>query len=299
MACGKAPSNLDCDGIPDNGCESKSTTNDNCGACGVKCVDPAKPCINTAEGFRCGCPDGKILCPLPDGSPMCVDPSRDDANCGGCGNTCDPAGDGSALPPHTYYGCRDGKCGKRKCEISFPSNYMDCDGDIDLPSSNGCESSNSSPDSCGACGNACGPDQQCQGNEVGTFFCACPEGETYCGDICLDIDGHSFCLTGKCTDIASDRENCGACKHACPQSLATTPLTVATCTFGTCGTECVQGRADCNGNPADECEVDTNSDPRNCGGCGVVCDAVAGQACVGGRCVVEPCTLPQDDGGIK
>jgi hypothetical protein len=57
----------------------------------------------------------------------------------------------------------------------------------------------------------------------------------------------------------------------------------------------VEGRADCNGNLEDSCEVKIDSDPYNCGACGVVCDAVAGQACVHGRCAVEPC--PEQDAG--
>ncbi len=32
---------LDCDGLPDNGCEANDRRDDHCGACGTKCSDPA------------------------------------------------------------------------------------------------------------------------------------------------------------------------------------------------------------------------------------------------------------------
>lgn len=47
-----------------------------------------------------------------------------------------------------------------------------------------------------------------------------------------------------------------------------------------CG--CAPGRADCDGNPGNGCEVDTTSDAGNCGACGVACDA--GLACVASGC---------------
>ena len=65
----------------------------------------------------------------------------------------------------------------------------------------------------------------------------------------------------------NDPENCGACGHVCP----TGPGQVGTCTQGTCGVTCAPGHADCNGDPADGCEVDTATDPGNCGACGTTC----------------------------
>ncbi|MDF2697366.1 MAG: hypothetical protein K0S65_5749, partial [Labilithrix sp.] len=65
--------------------------------------------------------------------------------------------------------------------------------------------------------------------------------------------------------------------------------TRAVCDYGICKLACGMRWANCNGNVDDGCEVDIFSDPRNCGGCGISCDVAAGQACAGGRCVVEPC----------
>lgn len=67
------------------------------------------------------------------------------------------------------------------------------------------------------------------------------------------------------------------------------------CLYGECKQICNADRADCNGSSVDGCETSINSDPKNCGGCGVTCDLASGQACVLGHCVVEPC---ETDAGV-
>jgi hypothetical protein len=51
---------------------------------------------------------------------------------------------------------------------------------------------------------------------------------------------------------------------------------------GGSGPMCPKGTADCDGNPMNACKTDLNSDPRNCGACGVVCQPPGG--CHGGKC---------------
>jgi len=284
MTCRKDIPGLDCDGVPDNGCETDPLSNENCGACGAKCPDPAKPCVDRAySDFGCGCLDGKLYCPET-ADPPCTNASRDDNNCAKCGNACDPAGGEGAAPPpdNMYYGCLGNKCGQLKCAPGF--------GDCDANPNNGCEESLISNDHCGGCGNICGPGKQCALDMFGTPFCACPTGETFCSLFCMG----ETCF-GACRDLTSDAFNCGGCGLACPSGGAGSS---ASCTYGSCSTTCESGRADCNGNTQDGCEVNTMSDPFNCGACNVACDAIAGQACVGGRCVVEPCDQIQDDGGL-
>ena len=270
---------LNCDGVPDNGCETNPLSNDNCGYCGNQC--PAdNPCIDRGQGnYACGCKPGEINC---GGSAPCIDPSRDDANCGACGNACPPQGDGTVTPPPaTYFGCFDSQCGTLKC--------MALTGDCDLLADNGCETSLTDDDNCGACGNKCQPGMSCRLNGFMTPECMCAAGQTLCtsgcfGDLCFGI----------CNDLSSDKSNCGACGNACSLNV---PNADEACVYGKCEWSCNRGWGDCNGNRDDGCETNIGSDPKNCGGCGIACDGVAGQACVDGQCMVEPCDELQDAGG--
>lgn len=57
-----------------------------------------------------------------------------------------------------------------------------------------------------------------------------------------------------------------------------------------CRTPCPAGRADCNGFIADSCEVTLDTDPKNCGGCGQICDAPNGTpGCAAGSCTIASC----------
>jgi hypothetical protein len=77
-------------------------------------------------------------------------------------------------------------------------------------------------------------------------------------------------------ELLSDRENCGACGHACGADEV--------CGNGTCMT-CAQDQTLCG----DSC-VAMDSDVLNCGGCGIACNV--GEACIAGECAV-PCDTAQ------
>lgn len=271
---------LDCDGIPDNGCEASPLGNDHCGACGRKC--PAdNPCVQrSSNDYQCGCPDGQTWCPNPNALAQCVDLETDDANCAACGNACPPEGDGRERPPNTHFGCYDHECGTLKCDMF----YDDCD---KVPET-GCEALLVDDHNCGVCGNECAGGTHCRLDQYYVPQCMCAPGQTYCERFCIG----EICV-GTCADLTSDKDNCGACGFACPQP----PLDVQACSYGKCELTCTMGRGDCNGNLADGCETNIASDPKNCGGCGHVCDAIAGQACVDGQCLVEPCDVLEDAGG--
>ncbi len=276
---------LDCDGLPDNGCETSADSNDNCGYCGNKC--PAdKPCIDRGiTDFACGCKPGELNC---GGPAPCIDPSQDDENCGACGNACPPDGDGTVeAPPNMYFGCFDGECGVLKCSALFGN----CDGRID----NGCETYLVDDDHCGICKNRCQDGTTCGRKSLFAPIttCHCPKGTTFCGAV-LTQGGVEVEKIGECRDLTSDRENCGACGNICTLSV---PNADEGCVYGECAWSCKQGWGDCNGSRDDGCETNTSSDPKNCGGCGVACDGIAGQACIGGQCMIEPCDELQDAGG--
>jgi hypothetical protein len=270
---------LNCDGVPDNGCETMLPNSDHCGACGLKC--PAdKPCIDRSiYDYACGCKAGETYCPGP--FLPCVDAQTDDLNCGGCNNACPPDGDGSERPPNTYFGCSDGACGTLKCN----GGYGDCDSVRD----NGCEVALTDDDNCGACGNKCQNGMQCRLNRFLIPECMCPQGQTFCPSFCIE----TLCA-GYCADLSADKDNCGACGSMCAYNV---PKAFEGCSYGTCERTCETGWGDCNGNRDDGCETNIGSDPKNCGGCGIVCDGIAGQACVDGQCMVEPCNVLEPDAG--
>ncbi|MFC1611897.1 amidohydrolase family protein, partial [Myxococcota bacterium] len=53
---------------------------------------------------------------------------------------------------------------------------------------------------------------------------------------------------------------------------------------------CPHGHADCNGNPADGCEINISADPDHCGGCGQACNLDhASTTCAAGSCEIAGC----------
>lgn len=260
----------DCDGIPDNGCESRLGSPTACGGCGKAC--PAgEPCVKD----ECGCPPPFTNC-----GGRCVDLKTNDYECGACGVACAPD-DPEPPPPHAYYGCAESTCGHLKCDESPPTYaWADCNHDP----SDGCEIDLYSLDdaNCGACGVTCTGGQHCR-LYFGFFGaqprCACPPGTEACpGNVCLDL--------------SRDVSACGACGRVCPNPGPDAHGAMA-CVGGECKLLCAEGYADCNDNPNDGCEVNLKSDPHHCGSCATACDGAVGQPCVGGACAMEPCGGPR------
>ena len=276
MECNAALGSKDCDGLVDNGCESSALDPTNCGACGVVCAagERCRYQDQKRTEIGCGCPPGTVDC-----RGFCRDLGADDANCAACNKRCDRTG-GPNAPQYSnmYYGCVSGQCGKLKCNARF----ADCDGDLE----NGCETSTFTDDNCGHCGNKCGAGQKCAVDDMGLPSCVCDSDLTFCqtGEV-------SGLPKGYCVDISSSVGDCGACGTACAV-FGDGWGQRAECEFGNCVIACSDGWANCNGSQVDGCEIDTRSDPRNCGGCGITCDLTLGQACVAGKCVVEPCDQP-------
>jgi hypothetical protein len=83
-------------------------------------------------------------------------------------------------------------------------------------------------------------------------------------------------------NLKTDPNNCNGCGlgHVCSANHITTP----SCTNGACDGMCDAGFADCNNDKlSDGCEINTNTDANNCGGCGMAFACAVG-ACVGGHC---------------
>jgi Stigma-specific protein, Stig1 len=120
---------------------------------------------------------------------------------------------------------------------------------------------------CGACGRACPTGQMCS---MGVCAITCGPGLTVC--------------SGACVNTQTDNAHCGMCGNACPAVASGT----SACTAGACRITCATGAGDCDMMAANGCEARLASDPRNCGGCGVVC--AAGSLCAGGACVTPGST---------
>lgn len=253
----------DCNGIPEDGCESDLTKPDNCGFCGNAC-GPGGSCTSDATGatYNCEtCAPNEVRC-----SGTCLDPTMNDDNCGACGHKCEdeplPA-DAGAPPAHMYFGCKENACGHLKCEQGF----ADCNQDP----GDGCEAAiGVENNNCGGCGVDCGPDETCNDG-----YCTCPA-----------VFGLCNCMT----NFDSDPYNCGACGNECPSSFSMTAQGKASCVAGHCSFDCNAGYGDCNHDTNDGCETYLRIDPRHCGSCDVAC--AAGQACVEGVCATEPCDQP-------
>jgi hypothetical protein len=151
----------------------------------------------------------------------------------------------------------------------------------------------------------------------------CAEGETECGDLCLDlavdIDNCGACGTvcaagqtcsaSACTDIcAAGQQFCGG---GCVDPGTDPAFCGATdCAGGAIGEQCannydcVGGGCECNvAGGYTECGpnscVDLTSDINNCGTCGTVCETANGASCIDGICraaVTYAGTLPPQNG---
>lgn len=77
--------------------------------------------------------------------------------------------------------------------------------------------------------------------------------------------------------------NCGACGNSCPNPPNGTP----TCIAGACGVDlCNPGFGNCDNDPMNGCETNTESTNAHCGACGNACGAM--DVCNAGQCVNAP-----------
>lgn len=249
---------IDCGG---GTCVDPFTNTQHCGAtpgCGIEGAGSAgDSCVN---GLVCNigvcavsCPGSQVNC---DGT--CVDPISDPRHCGataGCGAVAGTPGEA----------CINGQvCSEGACASSCSVTNTNCSGS--------CVDTNTNPVHCGNCATACAL--------ANVMTDACVNGAcavAACGAGFGDCDGVAAngCET---VTTASDINNCGGCGLRCQYANAG-----AQCNAGTCArTGCDLGFADCDGDPANGCEVDTRADNGNCGTCLNACGG--GQVCSVGAC---------------
>lgn len=103
-----------------------------------------------------------------------------------------------------------------------------------------------------------------------------------------DCDGDA--ADGCEVDTNQDPHNCGTCGHDCFAGGGTTNWV---CDQGKCAvSKCPLGKGDCNNNPADGCEDNLTSDPKNCSFCGHDCSNTvlhATAVCNNSKCDYSTC----------
>jgi len=236
--------------------------------CGRGCAPcgPGKHCIDVAD-----CED-QLLCN--DGVCIergCINEVQDgdetDMDCGGGG--CTPCTTGQGC--HEGTDCDSGVCSGIECQAPA------CDDRV----RNGKETAVD-------CGGGCPPcmvDQPCEiGDDCSSGQCNAGTCGTDCADGLANCDeeNDNACEVNTRTDVA----NCGACDHACDL-----PHAAAECSAGECHIQadgCDAGYQDCNGDPADGCEVNLKTSKLNCGACDNVCPDLNGNpSCVAGQCQIS------------
>ncbi|MBL8916930.1 MAG: hypothetical protein JNM17_39870 [Archangium sp.] len=288
-----------CDGI-DNNCNDQTdegfnlaTDPNNCGMCGLVCNVPGNTVSSYAcVGGVCGigtCAMGRSNCNQQYADGCEIDVTTDVSHCGQCMNAC--------MTPNGTPACVVGACRIGTCNQGFAN----CNGQIP----DGCEvDTTSSVGNCGACNavcNAANANNSCV-NSVCAFTCqpnwydadgirtngceyACirtNNGVEQCDRIDNDCDNR----IDEDFDLTSNPLHCGMCNRACSAPFATT-----SCTASNCGiVSCNAGRANCNGQYVDGCEVDTQNTLAHCGGCNQACaPANATPRCNAGMCQIQSC----------
>ena len=222
-------------------CVDTASDRAHCGGCDKKCAD-GEVCSQGACALSCG--GGTSLC-----REGCRDLKTDPTNCGACGTAC---GAGRA-------------CVKGECVSGCLDGLTTCSG----PGADGgslyCANIQTDNSNCGACGKVCGPGLACKSGVCST---TCGGGDTLCpGPTGGDASGVAFC-----SNLKTDRRNCGTCGVECTPGLL--------CSNGTCAVSCQANLVECGGT----C-VDPNSSRAFCGatpGCGAN-GGSAGTACADGN----------------
>jgi Cys-rich repeat protein len=268
--------------------------NDGNAGCSPACVAPIAYCnpshvcvaclqdVDCPTGFVCrpagavtvcaqGCTDdsrcggGQKCC-----GGACTDVSKDASNCGGCGAACSI--------PHATAACAGGMCGLAACNPGY--------GDCNKNPSDGCETNlHTDPVNCAVCGAKCSFPNARVACSDGCYIGACLYGFDDCNG--KNDDGCE-------TSVISDKKNCGACGNACNNP----PHAQAACVNAACRlAACDPGFSDCDGNPANGCEVQTGIDKNNCGACGNQCGQ--GLVCINSSCTCPQCNFPNAKSACK
>lgn len=249
-------------------------------------------------------------------------PTQADGDGDGIGDACEGLVCASAancpVAPNAIVACQGGTC----VIIGCTGGYSNCNGLY----ADGCERNVVSDNqSCGSCGLVCPAGTSCFN---GQCVANCGPGFTNCAGVCRDLltdrnncgacglvctpgpNQYAGCFNGACfvgcnpgysdcdgnpgngceVFIGGNNPNaCGGCCTTCSFPNATATCVNGVCTIGACNA----GFANCNGNPADGCETNIQTNTQNCGACNAVCPTLpnATVVCVNGTCTIGSCNF--------
>jgi hypothetical protein len=203
-------------------CANVMYDNYSCGNCGHTC--PAGQscqgglCAQTPDGGAAQCgPAPQASCLDPTGKPYCANLLFDQINCGGCGHAC-----------AANEVCQNGGCilsgsadGGTAPPPNCPAAMKAC-----IPATGGgyCADIVNDTNNCGQCFNPCAAGYFCQ-----NATCV-PQGTGTDGGTAINCIAPAVpCDNTYCSDLKSDRNNCGGCHIAC---IATDFCNLGVCTPG-------------------------------------------------------------------
>jgi hypothetical protein len=234
-----------------DGCETELSVPENCGACGQHCPSD-KPLCSGGKCTSIVCPSDKADC---DANNIECETSLHALNhCGSCGAVCENV-------PHASLSCSTGTC-----QPTCNSGYANCDKAL----TNGCETDLHTNGNCGGCGVNCAYANGAASCSTGTCqLGTCNSGYGNCNNNTRD----------GCEQRLNTSSHCGQCGKACSVANASPNCGSGSCQIGNCNS----GFANCDGDVTNGCEINQNSDAKNCGGCNQACPN--NFSCQGGRCV--------------
>lgn len=262
-----APGFGHCDDSVENGCETPTTTVEDCGDCGDACevgeLCPSGACTTL------DCPTGLGDCnaTTADG---CETSLHTLIDCGACDEAC-------ALS-YAVETCAEGTCDIVSCAAGW--------GDCNADSLDGCERELASSRSCGP---TCAQTTDCTAlPHVARATCPASACAIECAPGWGDCDGM---VANGCEASLLTMDHCASCATPCALDGA-----LGTCTAGVCRiAACASGRSDCDGLVANGCERATTA-VTDCGACGAVCQlAHAVESCGSGLCELVACEAGWSD----
>ena len=222
--------------------------------CGSVCVAAAS-CCSSAE------------CMSPPAPAACYNTA---GTCSGVGGSCAytlKAGS-KVCNGTTCCNAINGTCNSN-CTLTCAAGFADCDGNP----SNGCEVNLASAGK-KLCNGACIAATSC----CTAADCSTPPSPSAC-----------YVTPGSCPAAG------GLCSYSLKSGSVTCGATCCNAINGTCKPDCslncAAGTGDCNGNPSDGCEDNTNTDPAHCGSCMNSCNLphTTSDGCAAGNCTVVTC----------